>query len=382
MTQRTTNKDKTPGGIRRMLALGTVVALTLLAMVAQASGPVDDELEVRLVSASDFAPQWPPDLVIEGIWVNSCIPGLQRSRMLDNKLDVYLRSERGNCAQVPTPFQLKLNPAREAGLRQMPLGIHQLRLFLAHDNGSNELIAFRLLRSGGDDTRSRPESGFWWSVPGAAGEPALAGNGLSIEQQGDSIAVTWLSYEAGTPVWYFGSAQMPGKTVRINMSRLVGGGEAFSGPNSAPIASPQLALNIEFLTPAHAKAWLVRERPGSARSVEIQRLDLLRLPFAEGHPGSNWQGEWVLVTAGSNEARVIDLTRMATADAETFRVSDGLDSVSLRCRLDSVGERSIASFCTLVDGATVLGDFDQVGLDRLSGLNVDGEAVRLVRLPR
>ena len=213
--------------MRRMVALGAALALTMMTMVAEASGPIDDELEVRLISASEYAPQWPPDLLIEGIWTDSCTPVVQRSHLLDNELDVYLRSGRGACAQVPTPFQLKLNPARDAGLRQMALGIHRLRLFLAHDNGSSELIAFRLLRSGGDDLRSQPENGFWWSVAGASGEPALAGNGLSIEQQGDHIAVTWFSYEAGAPVWYFGSAKLPGKIARINLSRMVGGGERF-----------------------------------------------------------------------------------------------------------------------------------------------------------
>ncbi len=382
MTHCTTDDRPDRPALRCFVLLAALLLASIQGVLAAPSGPEDADLDVRLVAASEVAPQWPPDLIIEGMWSDACLPSLLRTRVVDNDIDIYLHSEKRTCAQLQTAFQLKVNPAREAGLRQLALGIYRVRLFLAHDKGSNDLIAFRLLRSGGDDRRSRPESGFWWSVPTANNIPALAGNGLTIEQQGDTLAVTWLSYESGAPAWYFGSQTMPGKTARIALSRMVGGGEAFAGPNSTPAIEPGLAINIEFLTPAHANAWLVRGQPGSTRTIEIQDLNLVRLPFADGNPGKGWRGEWALVVGDTAEARIIDLVTPEMADAETFRVSDRLGSIKLQCRLEDVGSHPVASFCSLTDGASVLADFDQVGLDRLTGQNPDGTPVRLVRLPR
>ncbi len=368
---------------RRCLAQLAALLLALSECVLASPSLAEDAyLDMRLVAASDLAPQWPPDLVISGIWSDACLPSVQRSRLAGQDLDIYLRSEKQVCAQVQTPFELKLNPARLAGRSQLALGVYRVRLFLAHDNGSNQLIAFRLLRSGGEDRRARPESGFWWSIATANNIPALPGNGLSIEQQGDTLAVTWLSYESGAPTWYFGSQSMPGRIARIELSRMVGGAEAFSGPNSAPGIEPGLALNIEFVGPAHANAWLVRGQPGSTRSIEIQDLNLVRLPFAAGNPGKDWQGQWALIVGDEPTARIIDLTTAETADAETFRIRDRLGSINLQCRLEDMDGHAIAASCSLIDGASLLADFDQVGRDRLSGQNADGMPVRLVRLPR
>lgn len=382
LTHRTTDKRPRTPALRCFALLTTLLLATIQSAFAIQTGSVDSDLDVRLVAASEVAPQWPPDLIVEGIWPDSCLPSLLRTRIVDYDIDIYLRSDQRACVQAQTAFQLKLNPAREAGRMQMALGIYRVRLFLTNGKSSNELVAFRLLRSGGDDRRPRPESGFWWSVPTANDVPALSGNGVSIELQGDTLAVTWLSYESGVPVWYFGSQKMSGKIAWVALSRMVGGGEAFAGPNASPEIEPGLALNIEFLSPAHANAWLVREQPGSTRAIEVQDLTLVRLPFAEGHPGKNWQGEWALIVGDSAEAKIIDLVTLATADAETFRVSDRLGSINLQCRVDDVGSHPLASFCTLTDGTSVLADFDVVGLDRLAGQDANGVPVRLVRLPR
>lgn len=349
---------------------------------AAAVGRVDDDIQVRLERASEYAPQWPPDLVIEGLWTSTCLPTVLDTHLRDRSIDIEMEAANGHCAEASTPFRLKVNPAREAGLQELALGVYQLRIFLRQAGGGSELIAFRLLRSGALDPHSRPENGFWWSIPTLDEKPALTGNGLSIEQQGENLAVTWLSYEGGRPVWYFGSTPMYGSLAHVDLVRMVGGGEAFSGPNSAPDAEPGLSINLQFLSPSHANAWLVQHTPLEGNTIEVQPLNLARLPFAGGHPGSNWQGQWALVIGNAEQARIIEFSTLATADAETFQVSDRLGSVSLRCRLDRVGKHALPALCSLSDGADILADFDQVGLDRLSGLNADGEPVRLVRLPQ
>ena len=381
MTHRTTGSLGSTPLARFRLLLATLLTGLFTSTIACAVGRVDDAIQVRLESASDYAPQWPPDLIIEGIWGSSCAPSVVSARVTELNIDVQLKADARRCDVASIPFKLKVNPARETGLNQLQLGVYQVRLFLRSGSGSNELITFRLLRAGSADAGPRPESGFWWSIPTLDDTPALTGNGLSIEQQGENLAVTWLSYEGGRPVWYFGSAPMPGSIARVELLRMVGGGEAFSGPNAAPGAEPGLSMNLQFLSPSHASAWLVQHASLDSEAIEVQNLNLARLPFEGGHPGANWQGEWALVIGNASEARILALTQLATADAESFQVSDRLGSVSLQCRLDSVGEHPLPAFCSLSDGASTLADFDQVGLDRLFGLTPDGDPVRLVRLP-
>ncbi len=350
--------------------------------VASAYGVEDNDIQLRLMNPSSYAAPSLPDLIIEGTWSDSCLPTVVHSRLVDSHIDVQLRSAAVHCVASATPFQLKLNPARASGQSQLELGVYAVRLFLQIGDGNSHLVAFRLLRSGGNELASQPESGFWWSVSGADNSPALAGNGLSIEQQGENLAVTWLSYEAGAPVWYFGSAKMLGAVARIELMRMIGGGEPFSGANNAPEAQPGISLNLQFDSPSHAQAWLVRPQSLDSRAIEVEALNLQHLPFKNGHPGASWQGQWVLVIGDATEAKIVDLSKITTADAESFRVSDRLGSIALQCRLDSVGDHPLPGFCSLTDGAQVLGDFDRVGLDRLSGLTPEGERIRLVRLPR
>ncbi|MGB0135504.1 hypothetical protein [Dokdonella sp.] len=370
--------------------LGACAALLCIAAcmapaVAQSDlrlGAADTDFSVSLVSANEFAPHWPPDLEIRLDWPTSCLPVISRTSLDDLHIDVHLHSAISGCAPASTPVTLRVNPARESGRNRIALGIYQVRLFLEQGNGSSELIGFRLLQSGGDITLTRPENGFWWSVTASDAVPALAGSGVSIEQQGDDIAVSLLSYEAGSPVWYFGSATMPGNIARIPLIRMVGGDEPFSSPFSAPGAEPGMSLNLEFLSPSHANAWLVRPRSEESLALEIQPLSLMRVPFNDEAAGKRFLGEWVLAVEDAREARVINLTRLITADEETFRLVDRFGSVSLQCRSQQVGGHASPVFCSLMDGASVLADFDVVGLDRLSGLDANGTQVRLVRLPR
>jgi hypothetical protein len=354
---------------------------SLLAESKLSPASSDSGLSVRLVSVNEYAPQLPPDLEIRLDWPVSCLPAISRTTLDNWNIDVHLRGSTAHCAAVSTPLVLKVNPARESGRDRMALGIYQVRLFLEQDDGRTEMVGFRLLQSGGDITLARPESGFWWSVQGTDFAPALSGSGVSIEQQGENIAVSLLSYEAGSPVWYFGSATMPGNIAHVPLLRMVGGDEPFSAPFSSPGAEPGMALNLEFLGPSQANAWLVRPRSEDSPALEIQPLSLMRVPFKEGPAGQHFRGEWVLVVDEARDARVFSLVNLITSDQETFRLVDKLGSVSLQCRSMDAGGHSLPVFCSLTDGASVLADFDRIGLDRLSGLDANGTTVRLVRLP-
>lgn len=364
---------------------GLFLAVCLLAGLATANavtspGFDDGDIELTLQGFS-FAPQWPPDLVIRGTWPDACVPQLRSARLREHQIDIELLHGGQPCAPVPQPFEWRVNPARLSGLDQFPLGIHEVRIFLSGADGVRELVAFRLLRSGGLDTASRPESGFWWSVDAGHGT-ALGGNGLSIEQQGDRVAVALLSYEAGVPVWFFGSADMPGNIARVPLMRMLGGSEPFSGAAAVPAATPGPALNLHFLGPALARAWLVRPRALTEASIEVETLDLARLPFAEGALDEAWRGEWAMLGDAARSAQVFDFTVSARSDAESFVLRDRNGEIELRCRVDPGAGHPVPSACDLLDGNVPMARFDHNGLDQLSGIDADGQPVRLLRLPR
>jgi hypothetical protein len=381
IVHRTTNADANVRRASFWLPLALIFVVASWCSPSPARELVDEDLQLDLVSSSAAAPQWPPDLTIDGVWPDTCPPKVVRTSLDGSDIDILLRGSGRQCTKVATPLHLKVNPAREAGLQQLALGVFRVRLHLLQPNGSSLLIGFRLLQSGWDDTLSRPESGFWWSVSTPVQEPSLAGSGLSIEQQGENLAVTLLSYEAGAPVWYFGSTRMPGSIAHVQLLRMVGGDEPFAGPNGDPRAEPGPSLNLQFLGPAQAQAWLVRPRPGADRGLDIQALDLLRLPFETERDGAAWQGQWALVVGEARQARIMELADLVTADAESFRLSDRADGLSLQCRLNDIGGHPTPAFCSLFDGERILADFDRIGLDRLSGLAADGNPARLVRLP-
>jgi hypothetical protein len=360
-------------------------ALAFYALLAGASpSAVADDADIRLslVATSEHAPQLPPILHIAGTWANSCVPTVERTTVDNHNIDIHLRASTDHCAAAVTPLDLKVNPAKAAGREELGSGIYEVRLFLSQPGGSSELVAFRLLLAGAVDATAQPENGFWWSVPTADKAPALAGSGLTIERQGDNLAITLLSYEAGTPVWYFGSTKMQGNIARAPLTRMIGGAEPFAIAASSPGAEPGPTLNLSVLGPAHAQAWLVRPRPGAAQAIETQELNLMRLPFESGHPGATWRGQWILIEADARAARMIDLADAVTADAESFRLRDSDGSTILHCRLIDIGGHSMPALCSLIDGETVLADFDRIGLDRLGGYTPDGTAVQFVRLPR
>lgn len=282
---------------------------------------------------------------------------------------------------APTPLRLVVNPARAAGSATLALSVYQVRMFLRQANDAEELIAFGLLDASGDDGAVIPESGFWWSVARADRAPVLAGSGISIERQGENLATTLLGYEAGQPVWYFGSAIMRGAVARVNLVRMLGGSEPFGLQSGAPSAQPGHVINLEFLGPGQAKAWLEQPSPASPQALELQELDLLHLAFASGHTGSAWRGQWILVHAESTVARVLTLSSARTSDAETFRLADDLAQMTLDCRVIQLGGHSVPSACSLTEYAGVIAEFDRIGLDRMSGRSLDGARVQLARLP-
>lgn len=358
----------------RRFALAVLIAMPLAAQAGM-------DLRLSLVASSLHAPQAPADLRIEATWPNTCLPVVEAATIVPGHIDVHLRQPGGRCIAEPTAFAAQVNPARASGWSHLPRDVHAVRLYLAEAGGTGRLIAFRWLDAAAENPAT-PENGFWWSVANERDAvPALTGSGISLERQGERIAVTLFGYDTGRPEWAFGSGVLRGSVAHVQLVRMRGGSAPFAPGVSAPIAEPGPALHLRFASPAHAEAWIERDVAGGDFGIELQPLAFARSPFSAERPGSAWQGRWVLVGGERGEARVVMFNDTAsTSDADGFRLLDSLLGAELDCRLDH-GPAAFPRRCTLRIGGQPAAHFDHIGLDRLQGRDGDGQGVELMRLP-
>ena len=159
--------------------------------------------------------------------------------------------------------------------------------------------------------------------------------------------------------------------------QLANGDEWFTAIGTRPDVQPGPRLEIEFLSPTRARAWLVRSENG--RDTQVRPLVLSRSAFAAGPAGSAWVGRWVLVPEDGGSPRLFEFTGPSNRDADSFRLVDPGNDANLECRLASGGQ---ADVCTLSAAASPLIDFDRVGFDHLGGHDANGAPVQLMRVPR
>ncbi|WP_440221820.1 hypothetical protein ACQQ2N_12040 [Dokdonella sp. MW10] len=356
--------------------LGLLASLTAV----QALAATDDATITMSLELPPHAPHLPPDLVIEGSWPESCLPVIERTMLQGRDIEVRLRASTRGCTETPSPVTLRTNPAIAGGWRELPLGTYRVRLFLRHGDGPERLVAFRLLEAGAREYAPRPESGFWWAVPTDDGMPPLNGSGLAIERQGNELAVSLLTYENGAPTWRFGSTKLEGGTARIAMMRMSGGGEPFQTSGSTPHASPDLALNLDFRSPAEVDAWMVVDAAASGSGLREERAAFSRVPFADGQAAATWRGRWIFTWDQSDHARVLTLTTTSNLGNDRFRLATTENDIALECRMATSGARRPPDLCTLSDGLTVLATFDGIGIDRMKGRALDGGPVQLTRV--
>ncbi|MEO5558372.1 MAG: hypothetical protein ABIO49_01495 [Dokdonella sp.] len=236
------------------------------------------------------------------------------------------------------------------------------------------LAAFHLLDTNSAVSAPTPENGFWWSEAGEA-----AGSSASLELQDGQLAVGFFGFaDSGLPTWYFGTARPNGRIASVPLVQLANGDPMFAPIGNKPTAAAGPRLEIEFVSPTQARAWLVRSEGG--RDVQVRPLLLARSQFATGAPGTSWSGQWVLVPDDKGPPRVFEFADPSSQDAETFHLSDAGNDATLDCRLGSASRRP--EVCTLSTNATPIADFDQIGLDHLTGRGSDGARMKLVRIPR
>jgi hypothetical protein len=356
--------------------LGIVALLICVDATAMDRGTM---LRIELETAPANAARMPHSIAIRGKAPAHCTPIVGRVTLDGADLSIELGTPQTACDEKhPTSFNLRVDPLASTGLPLLPGQVYRVRVY-STDSGAPELAAFHLLDTSAAASAPTPESGFWWSEASAETGAATAGSGASIEWQDGQLAVGLFGFaDSGAATWYFGSARPDGRVASVSLVQLANGDPMFAPTGSKPAAQTGPRLEIEFLSPARARAWLVRNEDG--HDTQVRTLTLARSHFATGAIGNTWSGQWVLVPDDNGTPRVFEFADPSSRDAETFHLADVGNDASLDCRLASISRHP--EVCTLSAASAPIADFDQIGIDHLSGRGSDGAHVKLVRVPR
>ena len=365
--------SRTP--IRRWPALA-LLGLATCALAQQADSGVA-AYAIRMQNAAQgTAAGW--TLAIAGEWATQCPPTLENVTLDGSNLRIDARSVLGLCMHRAMPFSIELNPTLALNQSALAPGVYRVSFYAADGaQAQPKLRAFALIdRSAPDAATIAPETGFWWSANGDAS--GANRSVLSMEMQDHQLSVALLSYDpAGQPVWYFGAAPFAARIAHVPLLRLAGGSDPFSPATATPHGDSALTLDLQFESGAHASAWLGRSK-GNAddATVQLQPLDLVRLPLAEVADGHAWQGDWVLVDDRTTPPQRLHLDHFHALDAEHFQLDDNTAGSSLICTRDAAQPDLPPSSCSLrrADGAESA-RFDSVAIARM-----DGTSIHLLRI--
>jgi len=351
--------------------LGCLAAL--LPAVAPAAAARDGEaLHLRLMREAGAPQPW--SIGIYGESPEHCPPSLQRVALDGADLSIMLHVPRTGCgAARPVPFLLKAAPPASSPL----LGgtVYRVRVY-SDAKGTSALAAFRLLDTGSPSV-AEPENGFWWSIADDDAAPPSRSTGLTVESQGDRLALGLYGFDdAGAPAWYFGSTRLTGRVARVQLLELAGGDPLFSPAGTQPSAQDGPRIELEFVSPARARAWLVRNVDGY--DVAVRALTVARSRFA-AQPAAIGSGRWVFVADDEGTPLQFEFSSPSRESADRVRVDDPAHDAVLECN-GSGGEDALPQRCSLLFGGSELATFERVGLDRLVGKRYDGATARLLRI--
>jgi len=362
---------------RKLAALVASAGFAFAASAPCFAAAVDTSLRVRLEAATDISSRKPSSIAIYVQAPANCTPKIERVDADGVELSVELHASRTGCDTAhPGPFVLHVDTAAASGAPLLAGQVYRLRIY-SDAAGTSSIVAFRLLDTGLSAT-AEPENGFWWSQASAEAGPASRSTGISLESQGGGqVAISLYGFsDSGNATWYFGTARLRGRTAVVPLVELMNGDPMFSPTSSEPTAQSGPRLEIEFLGPTRARAWLVRQKDGADTAVRM--LSLSRARFAPGEASASWNGRWVLVADDESAPRQFEFSTPTRQEADAFHLVDNNGNASLDCRGNGAG--ALPDLCTLSIGADVLADFDRIGLDRLAGRQGNGAGVRLIRV--
>lgn len=360
---------------------GLVCAIALTGCVSataadRSATPMRIELEAALAGNAQTSRQ----IELKGSAPARCAPVVARVTLDGTDLSIELQMPQTACDDKHSnPFDLRIDPLVSAGIPLLSGQVYRVRVYSQTDASAPTLIGFHLLDTNTGASAPTPENGFWWSEASTETGGATAGSGASLEWQSGQLAVGLFGFaDNGAATWYFGSARPNGRVAAVSLVQLANGDPIFAPMGSKPSAQAGPRLELEFLSPTRARAYLVRTE--NNRDVQVRALLLARSHFAPGATGNTWSGQWVLVPDDKGAPRVFEFADPSSQDAETFHLVDAGSDASLDCRMGTASQRP--DVCTLTANSMPIADFDQIGIDHLSGRGSDGAHVKLVRVPR
>jgi hypothetical protein len=362
-----------------VLALAFAMAAAALTRPAPAA-PAGDNGAYQIALHADAAARAAPTLSIHGNWPTPCTPTFESARLDGADLRVDARATLSLCAQQATPYSIEVNAPAALGLATLKPGVFHVSFYAANGTQAEpKLRAFALVDSASRAPDFAPETGFWWTSSGAAAGRSV----LSLERQGTQLTAALMTYDHdGRGNWQFGTAQMHGRIAHVPLLQLAGGSDLFAAAASPPRGEPGLMLDLEFHSSSQATAWLSRPATGADVALQLQSLELVRMPFAETGNGAAWKGDWVLVTDADQFPPLrLRFDRVTVLDAYRFRLSDDYVGVVLDCESAVQDAGATPRHCTAqrIDGSD-LGRLDAVAMTRMDGARGDGIPVHLLRI--
>lgn len=371
----------------RLTTNGFTKCLFMLACALMGSGfaaasgapPEGATVRVRVASLSSALPMSADSVVFQlaGNAPLNCAPNVAGAAVSGEVVQITTHWPVTGCdAGRSTRYALTVDAAALTGVA-LPRG--PVYAVSVRDE-AGDLLAFRAVDTDATRDGPRPETGFWWpQAEGSDAGAAAGGSGLSLELQGPQLAIHLFGFDgSGAPTWYFGSARSVDRVVTSQLVGLQQGDSLFAPLGRQPIAQLGPRIEIQFLSPTTARAWLVQNEDGRDRNV--RELTLSRDAFDPREAGAaRLAGRWVLVSDGELAPRQFDWWLQAGHSEGHAQLVNGDGTAVLDCRSD--GNNTTVLACSLgLDGVTVA-EFDQIGFDRLSGRGRDGTPTQLLRIP-
>jgi hypothetical protein len=368
------------GAVAATLALALLGGVTAMPAAVRANDGEATAIALHPRIGGDAA-----TLMVTGSWPTQCTPTFESAMLNGADLRIDARAVLSLCTRESTAYTIEVNPAAALEQPALPPAVYHVSYYAA--NGAQaepKLRAFALVDTrSGAATSFAPETGFWWSTSGA--RQGARRNVFSVELQGSQLTVALMSYDRdGRGNWQFGTAALNGHTAHVPMLQLAGGSDPFASASANPRGEAGLMLDIEFRSNSLATAWLSRSGNGDDAALELQTMDLVRLPFADAGDGSAWKGDWILaVDTEQAVPQRLHLDHVSALDASNFRLNDDNAGIAVDCAIDPQNAELPPQRCVLRrrDGLA-LGEFDAIAITRMDGMRSDHVPLHLLRVSR
>ena len=325
---------------------------------------------------------------VSGTWPDTCAPEVMPTFVSGNNIDVSVRMQTDLiCGAALTPYTIIVDPTRASGFGQSTNGVYRVRFSVKDATNQPTLLAFRLIDLSPTSARGvQPEAGFW--SPDSAGEfrPSNGGIGFMIERQGQTLALTTNTYTlGGQATWYLSAGTLGRAIFRADLLRSIGGQPLWGTFRGAQSVEPAGSVDIEFSSDAAAVVWYAQASgEGLLDPLELMPLSVRRMNFALAVDGQALDGVWTLTgvdPAGARKPETIRFVYRTHRVVEDEAVlDDPVSGYQLRCGIDLARRDAPPSVCTLSQGGSAVARLDNNSLARLSGRDVDGQSVLMLRI--